>query len=822
MGVCVEPNRRALVAAVLTTLFLALFVAGCSSGPPEGTTGIRLVDRFTSKAVTGSPSSRASDSAVSWNFSRPVESGDALQGWKAGPGVAELKLVDGKLSGRATTAFPLIYAPITQTVDAQDEFHSMDVRLRASADGDLIVIRSSADALNLERIVQQNQTGTPQLSARVTAGDALQTLTIPSRQPSKMGGTKYLLMRPVSISGATFEIESVRMVSQKEHRESVPSGVGWQGLGSIFHETIVSRSPETVSFDVDLPANSWLDLNIGTPEPGPVTFRVTAIQGGQERTLLERTVTTPHRWDPAPIDLAGLSGPATLRFSLAVEQERLSGFWGSPVIRFRHPPLASAHPNALGGAAPPRRVIFMMCDTLRKDHLGVYGYGRETAPRLAHIASEGTLFLDNVAQATWTKASTPSLMTSLYPTSTRVQGVPDRLSPAATTLAEVFRDAGYATVAYSSVAFTGRLTNLHQGFEEMHESSSLDDPKYRGKTARSYVDRAGDWIERHPDTPFFMYLHVFDPHHPYEPRAPYDSTYVDPAGREGHEKERELSKKFIAEESMRGRGLPKPAELEKAGIDSAKWLTYESGWYDGSILGMDAELGRLLQRLRGLGMLEDTLFVFFGDHGESFGDHGQVWHGHSVYGDLAGVPMLFYRPGVIPAGLKISETVRNLDLMPTVLDLSGLPIPEKVQGQSLVPLMAAARQAQVGSPETVPEIAATLGWTPQPAVTEKSMDPEGERPRDLESYGIVLDGWKLVHNPHRGDSRPEFELYNHKDDPLNTKNVIDQHSDIAESLKAKLAEWHEMVERDKLPEGESLKDLPDEELQRLKSLGYVQ
>jgi hypothetical protein len=128
---------------------------------------------------------------------------------------------------------------------------------------------------------------------------------------------------------------------------------------------------------------------------------------------------------------------------------------------------------------------------------------------------------------------------------------------------------------------------------------------------------------------------------------------------------------------------------------------------------------------------------------------------------------------VIPAGLKISETVRNIDLMPTVLDLSGLPIPEKIHGQSLVPLMAAARQAAQGaSGGSVPEIAATLGWTPQPAVTEKSMHPDGERPKDLESYGLVFDGWKLVHNPHRGDDRPEFELYDHRKDPLNNTNVI--------------------------------------------------
>ena len=104
-----------------------------------------------------------------------------------------------------------------------------------------------------------------------------------------------------------------------------------------------------------------------------------------------------------------------------------------------------------------------------------------------------------------------------------------------------------------------------------------------------------------------------------------------------------------------------------------------------------------------------------------------------------------------------------------------------MQGQSLVPLMAAARQAaEDKSQGSVDEIAAKLGWTPQPAVTEKSDDPQGENPKGLLSYAIVSDGWKLVHNVKSPDDRPEFELYHHAEDPLDQKNVLDQHADIAE------------------------------------------
>jgi arylsulfatase A-like enzyme len=744
-------------------------------------------------------------------------------GWKAGAGVADLRITDGRLTGRSTTDFPLIYAPVPPNIDGSDEFHSVEVRIRSSLTGALAVIRSNADKLNFEQIIEQNRNSPPQLSNKVLAGDAFQTISIASTRPGTMAG-KYLLVRPVSAKDARFEIEFVRVVSQREHRALVPSGIGWQGLGGIYRESIVSRSPEVFSIEADIPSNSWLDVNLGTTDFEPVTFQITAGSGGSEETILKRTITTPQRWEPVSVDLARFAGTNTLRFSLAVKEERRIGFWGTPAIRIRGAqPQTGPAAAALGGAAPPRGVIYLMCDTLRKDHLGLYGYERETAPHLRQLAEQSTVFLDNISQATWTKASTPSIMTSLNPLSTQVHGTPDRLSASATTIAEVFRDAGYATVSFSSTGFTGRMTNLHQGFEELHESASMgDQPTYRAKTARAYVDRAIEWIESHPDTAFFMYLHVFDPHHQYEPRPPYAAAFNDPALRDEHEQERETSRKFIHQE-MRGRGLPNPEELKKAGLDAEKWVKYERDWYDGSILGMDAEVGRLVQRLRTLGIENDTLLVFFSDHGEGFGEHGSMWHGYTGYGEMSGVPMMFHRPGVIPPGLKISETVRNLDLMPTVLDLSGLPIPEGAQGQSLVPLMAAARQAtQGGSQGSVAEIAAQLGWTPQPAVTEKSDHPQGENPKGLLSYAIVSDGWKLVHNVKSPDNRAEYELYHHAEDPLDQKNVLDGNSNVAQTLKAKLAEWHAMVEKGKLPEGESTEGIDEKELERLRSLGYVQ
>ena len=161
--------------------------------------------------------------------------------------------------------------------------------------------------------------------------------------------------------------------------------------------------------------------------------------------------------------------------------------------------------------------------------------------RLADPDDHWVRFTNALAQVPLCCPSRASILTGLYPSTHGIASYNDRLPASATTIAEVYREAGYATLSLSSVVFTGQLTNLHQGFEELHESTSLQDAGgvYTSKTGREYVDRAAEWIEQHKDEPFFIYLHVFDPHSPYEPRRPYDALWADQARREEHIKQRE-------------------------------------------------------------------------------------------------------------------------------------------------------------------------------------------------------------------------------------------------------------------------------------------
>jgi arylsulfatase A-like enzyme len=540
-------------------------------------------------------------------------------------------------------------------------------------------------------------------------------------------------------------------------------------------------------------------------------------------------VTTPQRWEEASLDLSPWAGEeVSLSLSLGAEAKGTLGFWGGPTVRNvgALPPLLTA---ARLAGRPPQGVILIWADTLRKDHLGAYGYPRATSPVLDRLAAEGTLFRDCVSQATWTKVATPSLMASLYPTSHGVKEFTDRLPTRARTIAEVYREAGYATLSFSSVLFTGRFTNLHRGFEVVHEDRSLPD-RESSKTAREYVDRLLPWLDAHRDLPFFVFLHVTDPHDrdlpffvflhvtdphdPYRPYPPYDTLWADPAARDEHERQAKQAQKFIHDPLLKLFGMPTWAELEEAKLDPRGYVGRDRDWYDGSIRGMDAEIGRLRERLRALGLRDKTLLVFTGDHGEEFLEHGRTFHGQTAYGELTGVPLILWGPGWVPQGRVVAGSVQTIDIMPTLLELSRLPIPPQAQGASLLPLLA-QRAGGRGAPL----------WPDRPAVSEKAatLDAVTPPPHDTESFAIVSGGWKLIHNPKRLPGEPEYELYRHDQDPLDQTDLLAEHPDLVERLAGDLKAWRARATAARVkPDEAAASAMSREDLERLRSLGYIQ
>lgn len=802
--------RRPGVAAIV--MLVAAFGTACRrSDSSTDMAAIRLVDLFEPKLVSGAPAKPARTiPKTEWRFDSP-----ASMSWRSGPGAAGVAVRDGRLSGRSTDDFPVLHIERTTGLDNLDLLHAIEVRMRVSAGKEISVTIEGAEKVDLAEQKVRAATFQWPFKTQLRPGSEIQTYTLTSAFRSPGNRIRHILVRPTDAAGATFDIESIRLIFRKEHLAGISSGVAWQGLKEIFRESLAARAPETIEFTVDVPEQPWLDLAVGTLEESPVTFRVAVAASGSDaksaETLLEHTVTTPHRWEPREIDLQRFAGQ-TVRLALTLtspEAEAL-GFWGAPVIRSRLP-------LSTGGApAKPRGVILIQADTLRRDHLDAYGYERETAPALKRLASEGVRFNNYTVQATWTKVSTPSLMTSLYPSSHGVTDFHHHLPASANTLAESYRSAGYATVSYSSILFTGQFTNLHQGFEELHEDGSVSTPG-SSKTAREFIDRFQGWLERHREVPFFAFLHVFDPHDPYEPRRPYDSLWADPARKEEHEHQAKEVRKFIKEPLRQLFGMPSRDELIAAGYDPDKYVEHDRNWYDGSIRAMDVEIARIVQTLRRLGLDEDTLIVFLSDHGEEFHEHGRMFHGQSVYGELTQVPFFMRWPAGLPAGKVVDEVVQSLDVMPTLLDLSGLSAPEGVQGQTLAPLLAETSNGNGDG---------NSGWKRRPAITEKALtDPAGAfapPPADTEAYAITDGQWKLIHNTRRPRGGPEFELYDFAKDPLNKTDVAAQHPDVVARLAKALDGWRQMATAARLKSDvEGTKNLSPEQLQRLRSLGYI-
>ena len=218
----------------------------------------------------------------------------------------------------------------------------------------------------------------------------------------------------------------------------------------------------------------------------------------------------------------------------------------------------------------------------------------------------------------------------------------------------------------------------------------------------------------------------------------------------------------------------------------------------------------MIERLRELGLADRTLLAFVSDHGTEFLDHDDHFHGQHVYGELNRVPMFFWGPGYVPSGVVLEPTVQTIDLMPTVLGVAGIEPPPNIQGEDLMPLMRAAERGEAQS------------WT-RPAITEKAMIETQTMPgRNFGSIALIADGWKLIRNDPVVEGKSEFELYDHRKDPLNLNDLASAHPERVAELAGMLTAWQERATAARLDDSALEADLDAAELERLRDLGYVQ
>jgi arylsulfatase A-like enzyme len=381
-------------------------------------------------------------------------------------------------------------------------------------------------------------------------------------------------------------------------------------------------------------------------------FTVTAIDGSKEHEVFRGRVDAganpdDRRWLDQDVDLEAFAGRSIrLRFDAASETPGppyIDPVWGDPTLYVREP----LHTH--------RNVVLISIDTLRGDHLGCYGYPRPTSPQVdSQLAARGTLFERAYVTYPGTDGSHMSLLTGLYPC---VHGL--RASPAslhrsrteAVTLAEYLRAAGWETAAFTEDAYVTAATGFARGFAVFSEfKSAFEDGGPPGHAFQTFT-RGRSWLARNEKRlPFFLFLHTYQVHQPYTPPEGYAEKVAPEHG------------------------------TDRASVDAAL--------YDGEIRYTDELVGQFLAGLEAAGIGNDTLVVFTGDHGDQFGEHNDLFgHGNSLFDDLLHVPLVMRAPDLVPAGKRVADVAGLIDVVPTVLDLLGLPPPIHTQGVSLVPTL---------------------------------------------------------------------------------------------------------------------------------------
>ena len=461
----------------------------------------------------------------------------------------------------------------------------------------------------------------------------------------------------------------------------------------------------------------------------------------------------------------------------------------NPLLRIRYLSLfllllptlpASSQSKTQDPETPRPNVLLLVIDTLRADHLGTYGYGRDTSPRIDQLASEGTTYENAIASASWTLPSHASIFTGLFPKDHGTHAENFTLDARFDTLAERLRKDGYRTGGFSNNVWTNDTSGLKQGFDEFQELFQHQQARVEGVSKDDLdADMGGrltnqsvfDWVDGLPkdDRPFFVFINFFEPHLPYRPTRPFDQHFL-PEGVRPHNVQR-LRSFYSPREYGYILRLPfmevKPRELEIL-----------TSLYDAEIAYTDSIVAGLLDGLKERGLLDDTLVVVTSDHGEHLGENHMLSHKMSVYDPLLHVPLVLWNPKLLPTPQRIRRPVQNHDLFGTVLELAGVR-----HHSAVLPLEEPKEGSGQGERETL-TFAQIAYPTPFLENIAKSMPAGNTKPLERALETVRGPRYKLI-----AGSDGSLELYDLVDDPLESKNLASEKPDVVAKLKGYLEQW---------------------------------
>ncbi len=417
-------------------------------------------------------------------------------------------------------------------------------------------------------------------------------------------------------------------------------------------------------------------------------------------------------------------------------------------------------PACGGDGARDLTIVVVSLDTTRPDHLSAFGAARPTTPHLARLAAEGAVFTNARSTSSWTLPSHMSLFTGLPPGLHEVVLDFQALDLGRRTMGEIFRDAGYRTMGVFSAPYVHGRFGFKRGMD-FYERGTLDPMifdlapgqlseelaarefrSHREVTSKLVVDRGLNLLRNSRSDRNLLFLHLFDPHYDYRAPAPFVKRFVDP-GYKG---------------PVTGDLVMSRPDIIHAGMPEAD-RRHLLDLYDAEIAWVDEQLGRVLAELEAQGRLQSTLIVVVADHGEEFFERGRIGHRAGLHDEVLRVPLLVWGPGVgVPAGLSSDASVSLCDVLPTLIDLAGLPAEPGVWGRSLRPVFE--------------------GGTLRPMPVTAALTFVSAQPRDyyVLHQSLVLDGMKVLRTMHVSWSAQDERNLAGKPDP---DSVVYQVFDLA-------------------------------------------
>ena len=444
-------------------------------------------------------------------------------------------------------------------------------------------------------------------------------------------------------------------------------------------------------------------------------------------------------------------------------------------------------PTLLKKDVSVERVILITIDTLRADHLGSYGYVRNTSPFFDRIAKHGVLFKNAFAPMATTAPSHASLFTSLYPIQHGVLKNGHKLDDSFVTMAETFQEMGYKTAGIVSTNRHFEAGNIHQGFEYFDEPDFHKQP-YR--TARETINTAIKWLDTAKSNEnIFLWIHLFDPHEPLQAPPFHFGKLVASSDK------KQIATFWLNQQHTDGSYFDNDQEA------MFKRITQ----YDAEIHYTDSELQRFYHHYQRNGFDNRSVWIVTADHGEGLGNHNLWGHGKNIYNEQLRVPLVFYFSSGASKGRVIEHVVENVDIFPTIIELvkGTFPLPDHAPGESLLSLLFPRQH------RTYQKIHA---FSQRRLFSEESLKKiyyeEGEK------YAFQSKEYKYVYRTEGTDY-----FFNLQADPYEVKNLINSESHEEKKLRDALLRKIGELKRDAPTEPFTV---DKEVIERLRSLGYIQ